>query len=211
MSLENILLSVPGILLGITVHEFAHGWVADRFGDPTPALAGRLTLNPLKHLDPIGALMLFIFRFGWAKPVPINPYNFREPKKAMIWVSLAGSLSNFVTAAFFGLVVRMLFLFPSAYTRPLFLMLIFVVLYNIILGIFNLIPIPPLDGSKILFTLAGEESEWAYFLQRYGMMILIGVIALGGVTGINLIWIIIGPLFRLLSIIFLGYDISPFI
>ncbi len=208
--LKSLILSIPGILLGITVHEFFHGYTAYKLGDPTPKIAGRLTLNPFKHLDIIGTIMLLFFRFGWAKPVPVNPYNFKNPKTGIIYVSLAGPLSNIATAALFGVITRitMAFLYTE-WIKPLVMIFILVVLYNIILGLFNLLPFPPLDGSKILFSIVGEN-EFTLFLQRYGFFILIGLILLGGFTGINLLWWIIGPFFKVLSMLFLGYDISNF-
>jgi len=208
--LKYIILSVPGILLGITVHEFSHGYVAYKLGDSTPLLAGRLSLNPFKHLDLLGTLMLFIFRFGWAKPVPINPYNFKNPRQGVIYVSLAGPLSNIAVAGIFGIFTRLLTIFlKESWATPLIVIFIFVVMYNILLGLFNLIPIPPLDGSKILFAFTGE-SRVTHFLHRYGFLILIILLVSGSFTGINLIWILIGPFFKLFSILFLGYDISSF-
>ena len=142
-----MLISVPILLVVITIHEFAHAKVADILGDPTPRLAGRLTLNPLSHIDPIGLLMLFLVRFGWAKPVPINPYNFRDPRRGTIYVSLAGPFSNF----FFAWIIAILYkTLPLPYNSTLSMMFSYAIWISLALGVFNLIPVPPLDGSKVL-------------------------------------------------------------
>ena len=109
----QFLIIAPPILFALTVHEYAHGWVALKFGDPTAKMAGRLTLNPLSHLDPIGTIMLFLIHLGWAKPVPVNPYYFRDPRRDMMWVSFAGPGANILAAFGFGLIIRFLNLFPA--------------------------------------------------------------------------------------------------
>ncbi len=172
------------LLFSIIIHEIAHGSVAYSLGDHTAKNEGRLTLNPLKHLDPFGSvilpLLLFITRspvlFGYAKPVPINPYNFRDQKWGSLKVAAAGPAANFSIAIIFGLLVRFLNL-PESFSN----FFIIITFYNILLGLFNLVPIPPLDGSHILFTLLPEK--WAntkIFLQRYGFFILIFFIFFGG-------------------------------
>lgn len=170
--------------MAITVHEFSHGWVADKLGDNTARLAGRLTLNPLKHLDPMGTLVFVVTRLiGWAKPVPVNPHNLNNPQRDMLWVSLAGPGSNMLLAIgsailFHGLKGMSLsnplsvYLFP-----PLFQMAMISVSINVALAIFNLIPIPPLDGSKILMGLLPPKQAVSYArLEPYGFIILIVLI-----------------------------------
>lgn len=170
------------LIFSVILHECAHGLVAERCGDPTARQAGRITLNPIPHLDPIGSIFLpgimilmnlvtgSGFIFGWAKPVPINPYNLNDPKRDMMWIGLAGPATNFAVALFLALVFRLLAISASLGATILF----YGVAINLILGFFNLIPIPPLDGSRILSGLLPEK--YAYKLSRiepFGFMILI--------------------------------------
>jgi len=177
--LGDLLLSVPAVLWAITFHEFCHGYVAFRLGDPTAERAGRLTLNPLAHLDPIGAIMLLIFRFGWAKPVPVEPRYFKKPARDMALVSVAGAAGNFMTAAACGVIVRLIpgpFMTIPALGRFAVLM----VLINLGLGVFNLIPVPPLDGSKLLYLVLPPKWLQGYFwLERYGFFVLIILLMTG--------------------------------
>jgi Zn-dependent protease len=167
-----VLLSVP-LLYSIVLHELAHGWVAARMGDPTAQRLGRLTLNPLKHLDPIGTLLLFVFGFGWAKPVPVDVRNFREPRKGFILVSAAGIVVNTMLAFLALLVLRLAAPQSSALTAFLYIL----AQVNLTLAAFNLIPIPPLDGSKILMGfLSGRLLHLMLHLERYGFIILIGLL-----------------------------------
>ncbi|MDD4364179.1 MAG: site-2 protease family protein [Synergistales bacterium] len=177
--ITQLLLSLPAVLWAITFHEFCHGYVAYRLGDPTPRLRGRLTLNPLAHLDPIGALMLLLFRFGWAKPVPIDTRYFRKPKRDLVLVSLAGAGGNLATAILCGLIVRLVpYPFVNNYALGLFIQLM--ILINIGLAVFNLLPIPPLDGSKLLYVfLPGRWLQGFFWLERYGMFVLMALLALG--------------------------------
>ncbi len=204
--LRGVVLSAPAILFGLTIHEFSHGYVAWRLGDPTARALGRLTLNPLKHLDPIGTVALFLFRFGWAKPVPIDPTYFRHPDRDMALSSLAGPASNLLTAGIAGLLVRVLVLlgatgFPVA-------LLEYFVLFNLILCFFNLVPIPPLDGSRLVYYFLPAPLAARYArLERYGFMILIGVIFIGRVLGLSLIWLYLGPLVRFFSVVFSGQSL----
>jgi Zn-dependent protease len=170
------LLAIP-LLFSIIIHEVAHGWVAYRMGDPTAKWSGRLTLNPLKHLDPIGTLMLFLAGFGWAKPVPVNFNNISDRRKGLIFVSSAGIVAN-ILFAFFALLLTRLFSTPSSMvaTRLVY----YVVQINITLAALNLIPIPPLDGSKILMGFVSQRTQ--FFLTRlepYGFFIIIGFLYLG--------------------------------
>jgi len=175
------------LLFSIVIHEVSHGAVALYLGDPTAKYAGRLTLNPIKHLDPIGSVILPLFLilmaklmgggiiFGWAKPVPINPYNFRDQKYGSAKVALAGPGSNLAIALVFGLALRF---FPAIATIPgLPLMFSYIVYINILLAVFNLLPVPPLDGSHILFTFLPPGMEnIKIFLSQFGLFILLFII-----------------------------------
>ncbi|MEW6173335.1 MAG: site-2 protease family protein [Bacillota bacterium] len=180
---------VIAFVVGITFHEFAHGWAADKIGDPTARYAGRLTLNPLAHVDPVGtilvpALLLFSgsrFVFGWAKPVPINPYNFRDRRRGLILVSLAGPLANIAVAVLATLLLR----FWGVGVPNLDYILVEVILINIFLAIFNLIPVPPLDGSKVLAGLIPGRQEWLVWLEQYGMLVLLLLIFTGAISWIG--------------------------
>ena len=171
-----ILLAIP-LLYSIIFHELAHGWVAYRMGDPTAKSLGRLSLNPLKHLDPIGTVMLFIFGFGWAKPVPVNFNNLRDTRKGLILVSSAGITANMILAFLAFFLLRLLSSAPSGVLATL---LFYLAQINIILASFNLIPIPPLDGSKILMGFVPERFQ--YYLSRlepFGLFIIIGLLYIG--------------------------------
>ena len=208
----EILWSLPAVLIAITVHEYAHGFAAYYYGDSTAKLAGRLTLNPLAHLDPVGTLMLLLFRIGWAKPVPINYGNLRDPKKDIIKVSFAGPCSNILVAFLFAMFLRLNdFLLQSifinsfqnlpnlfiTFIRGWFVFLQTGVIINLILAIFNLIPIPPLDGHHILLGLLPPKwaRQYARLKQPYGMIILLLLIWTGFVG--NMIFPIAYYLFRL--------------
>jgi Zn-dependent protease len=204
MDARALIISVPAILFGLTIHEFMHGYVAYKLGDPTAKLAGRLTLNPLSHLDLIGTISLFLFRIGWAKPVPINPYNFSDIKKGVILTSLAGPLTNFLSALFFGIGYRLIN--PSSFFLD-YLLRSFV-LYNLILAFFNLLPIPPLDGSKIfMYILPYKYREYYMEVESYGFYILIGLIFIGSLIGIPILWGIISPFINFFYQIFTGRTI----
>ncbi|RLA82956.1 MAG: site-2 protease family protein [Deltaproteobacteria bacterium] len=191
-TLQQIVLMVVPVLGAVTVHEFAHGWVANRLGDPTPRFSGRLTLNPLKHLDPIGTLVFFLTRtIGWARPVPINPFNFRDPRRGMTLVALAGPASNVLLAALCALAYRILISFgPTGglpgVLLPLGFMLRIGVVVNLGLALFNLIPVPPLDGSRILMGLLPRRKALAFArIEPYGFLILLMLI-FGGVIRVVL-------------------------
>jgi len=174
------LFRIVALLVAITVHEFSHGKVADLLGDSTARNSGRLSLNPIRHLDPLGSLMVILVGFGWAKPVPVNPSNFRNPQRDMMYVGLAGPLANFATAFIFGLPIRM-GLFP--HQTILSGVIETIVWINTALGVFNLLPIPPLDGSNVLAAFLPRRvlpSYWAW--ERYGILVLFLVIfVFGGV------------------------------
>jgi Zn-dependent protease len=201
MDISTWIIKIPVLLFSITLHEYAHGRMALFFGDPTAKMQGRLTLNPLPHIDPFGALCLFLFNFGWAKPVPVDPRYFKNPRKEIIFMSLAGPAANLMLAALAGLALR-LFMFPSEIYQ---LTLFYLLFMNIGLGLFNLIPLPPLDGSHILENLLPLKASMKYReIGRYGPFILIGIIMLDNFahTGI-LSHILIGPM-RFLAGFFSG-------
>lgn len=169
------------ILLTITVHEYAHGKAAELFGDPTPRMSGRLTLNPLAHIDPIGLLMLVFVRFGWAKPVPINPNYFRDPEKDMALVALAGPITNFAAAVILSLIFRIIHLPVSEFGYFISNVFQYAVWINIALGLFNLIPVPPLDGSRLLRALLPYEGQvFVDRMEPYGFFVLIFLILFPG-------------------------------
>lgn len=162
--------SLPGLLVAIVFHELAHGLTAYALGDDTAKREGRLTLNPLKHIDPIGFLAMLIFKFGWAKPVPINPLNFKKRKRDTILVSLAGPISNFFLAILVVIILKSNIVRNYLLTQ----MLVITLWYNIMLGIFNLLPFPPLDGSKIVASLLPDRIEYFFYrYERYFYIILI--------------------------------------
>jgi Zn-dependent protease len=186
--LQTILLLTPSILLALTAHECAHAWVALRLGDPTAMLLGRVTLNPFKHLDPIGTLAFFLTgMFGWAKPVPVNARYFKDPGKSLMLVSLAGPATNIFLAAFFAIIYK-IFLAgghqiggpaPGIFT-PLFKMVEISIWLNVALAVFNLIPIPPLDGSKVLQNLLPPDKALAFSrVEPYGFMLLMVLLMTG--------------------------------
>lgn len=180
LALQNplafILIAIP-LLYSIILHELAHGWVAYQMGDPTARQAGRLSLNPLKHLDPIGTIMLFIFGFGWARPVPVDFNRLRDRHGAMIAVAAAGITANMLVAFTAMLLDRLLTPSPSGLLGAL---LYYVAHINIILAAFNLIPLPPLDGSKILMGFVSPRVQNAMLrIEPYGFFILIGLLYAG--------------------------------
>ena len=185
MGLLNLLIKNPlgffiialPLLYAVIFHELAHGWVAYRMGDPTAKFMGRLTINPLKHLDPMGTLMLFLFGFGWAKPVPVNLNYLRDRRLGMILVSAAGVVTNMLLAFFALFLYRLLSPEPTGIAAQL---LYYFARINIILAAFNLIPLPPLDGSKILMGFAPQSVQKSLAgLERYGLLIIIALLYLG--------------------------------
>jgi len=187
MAIVELILVIIIFLFSVVLHEVSHGWVAYALGDPTAKYAKRLTLNPLRHLDPVGSILLpgilILMKlfggggiiFGWAKPVPINPYNFKDQRYGSAKVAAAGPLANISLALIFGLALRFL---PMIYNiRGLSLIFLYIVQINLILAIFNLLPVPPLDGSHILFTFLPKSAQkLKIFLTRHGLLILIFVI-----------------------------------
>ena len=170
---------VISLLVALTVHEYSHARVALSYGDPTAKGQGRLTLNPISHLDPIGTLMILIAGFGWARPVPINPMRFRDLRKGLLWVSLAGPISNFILA-FISLLIYILAFNYGVRSDFFQVLMLTMVQLNMVLGIFNLIPLPPLDGSKILQTFLPPAALRSYQqIEPYAPIILILLIVTG--------------------------------
>lgn len=181
-NLQALLFVAPVTLLAIICHECAHGFVSYKLGDPTAKNAGRLTLNPFKHLDPIGTLCMLFFHVGWAKPVPINPMYYRDRKKGIIYVSLAGPVANFLLAFVSLFIEGLLMRFGSPASSLIWVLCqlcYYSAVINIGLGLFNLIPIPPLDGSKIIGELSGRISEIYWRYRRYWRIILVVCVVTG--------------------------------
>jgi len=215
LDLRSILLFAPGFILGLTFHEVAHGWVADKLGDPTARQAGRLTLNPLAHLDPLGSLMLIFAGFGWARPVPVNPLNLSNPRRDMLWVGLAGPVANLLFALGLGLFFQ-LFL-KGQFERELLgssiltLVVLMGVRINVVLAIFNLLPVPPLDGSRILAGLVPASWTTGYEeFERVGPWILLGLILLGNFAGVPVFHYLIEPFASPITKLLLGFGGSGF-
>ena len=212
MNLATLLLLAPPILIALTFHECAHAYTAYRRGDDTARQLGRLSLNPLRHLDPLGTIMIFLVHFGWAKPVPVNPLRLKNPRKDMLWIAAAGPISNMVLALVSGLVLRTFFAIegaPDVHTGrpigPLFFMVMMSLQINLALAIFNILPIAPLDGSKILSgLLPAGFAGLIGVLERYGPFILIGLIIVGRTTDVSILGGLIWPFVDFFSKIFAG-------
>jgi len=181
----ELLLYLPGLLIGLSVHEFAHAWVAYIYGDSTGKMLGRVTLNPVAHVDPFGLICLLLFRFGWGKPVPVNPRLFRKPREASIAVALAGIAANLMVIIFTALVYGFLLrVAPALVSGVLRTILMGIILYNAGYAVFNLLPLPPLDGSKALTMILPYDlaRTYAALSDQVGMMILM-VLSLSGILG----------------------------
>ncbi len=198
-------------MLAITVHEFSHGYVAYRMGDSTAKDMGRLSFNPLVHLDLFGVLALLFIGFGWAKPVPVNPYNLANPRRDNLWIALAGPASNFITAFIFGMLFRLLgpLLVHSEMGQIILTMIFLAVWINLILTIFNLLPIPPLDGFHILEGLVSYETYMKLqVFKSMGSMILLGLIILSSFTGAGFFRIIFNPFLAIFGSLFTGQNLA---
>ena len=211
MKLEYLALSAPAFLLAITVHECAHAWMANRMGDPTARNMGRLTLNPLPHLDLFGTIAMLVLGFGWAKPVMVNPQNLKNPRQDNLWISLAGPASNIASALILGFLFRVgeQFLGDSRTGELFLLMLLLAVRLNIILAIFNLLPIPPLDGYHVLEGLVSNETyRKLQGVERAGSMILLGLVLLSSFAKINIFGTIFNPFLALFGTLFAGQNLA---
>ena len=210
MEIRTLLLIAPAILVALTFHEFAHAYVANRYGDDTAKRSGRLTLNPLRHLDPLGTIMIFLVHFGWAKPVPVNPNNLRNPKKDMLWISAAGPVANMILALISGILIRVFLASTGTYEQHSILgfiiyMVVMSLQINLALAIFNILPIAPLDGSKILAgLLPASFGGIIHTAERYGPFVLLGLIILGRATGISILGGLIWPFVKFFSKLFAG-------
>ncbi len=191
------------LIFSVVIHEVSHGAVAYALGDPTAKNAGRLTLNPIPHVDFVGSILLPIItggRFGWAKPVPYNPYNLRNQKWGPLMVGVAGPISNILIAVFFGLFMRFSAASATIVNSPLFFISAMIVVLNLQLALFNLIPIPPLDGSKVF--LAVIPYTWhdaANFLEQYGLFVLLILVFIFPGVLLNIIIPIVAFLFHLIT------------
>ncbi len=194
------LILAGGLILSLTVHEFCHALAADKLGDPTPRSQGRLTLNPLAHLDPMGTLALFLVGFGWGKPVQFDPYNLKNPVREAALIAIAGPISNFVMAIGFSLLLR----FGIVGDNLLGFAVQQVVLINLVLGIFNFVPVAPLDGSKIILAILPKELAYEYeaFMHQFGFYILLALI-FPWYQGMSPISFLINPVIQLAAQILL--------
>jgi Zn-dependent protease len=203
--IQSLIVAVPGFLIAITVHEFAHGYVAYRFGDPTAKMQGRLTFNPISHLDPFGTVALLLTQMiGWAKPVPVDPRYLQNPRRDMLWISLAGPAANLITATLLAAMLHIIILIygipvlkNSYFLKPFLIMLTMAVQINVGLGIFNLLPVPPLDGAKILAGMVSREfAHKLESIEPYGMIVMLLLIISGMVN-----YIVVPPIRMIVNIL----------
>lgn len=206
--IQKIAVYALPVTFAITVHEAAHGYVARHFGDMTAAAAGRISLNPLRHIDPLGTVLVPLLTlwaggilFGWAKPVPVNFGRLRQPKRDMLWVAAAGPGSNLVMAILWALVYKTAPGLPDSMALPLALMAQAGIMINVVLMVLNLLPLPPLDGGRIAVSLLPQPYAWRFaHIERYGFFILMGLL-FTGILG-KMMWPLIEGATRLLSLIF---------
>ena len=203
---QIIVLLIPALVFSLSFHEFAHAWMAYRLGDSTAARMGRLTLNPMSHLDPIGSLALLLMGFGWAKPVPVDPRYLKNPRQDMVKVAAAGPISNIILAIIAAFVLRLLFDTDLLSNSVKTFFIIFMQI-NITLAVFNLLPVSPLDGSQILSPFLekqfGPDIVWK--MQVYGPRVLFFIIIFSMVTDIHIFSFIITPIFNLFILIFFNF------
>ncbi|GJM15182.1 MAG: site-2 protease family protein [Thermodesulfobacteriota bacterium] len=206
-----IIIQAPVILLSLTVHEYFHGWTANKLGDPTAKNLGRLTLNPIAHLDVLGTILMFVVGFGWAKPVPIDARNFKEPRKGTLLVAIAGPLSNLATAVVAGIILQPMIpkvltgeIAPGSIDSLIVIILALAMVYGIALAVFNMIPIPPLDGSRVMYAILPDKYLYPYSrFEPYGVIFLFGLFIFGG----GIFRYLLYPL-SYISLLFSGYDFS---
>ena len=205
LSAYLIIFEIIVLIFSIIIHEISHGYVAELLGDPTARLQGRLTLNPLKHIDPVGSILVPLvtfftagFAFGWAKPVPFNPYNLKNRRSGELLIALAGPFSNFLIAFVFGMIIR----FGLGTSQVFFQLCAYIVLINLSLGVFNLIPFPPLDGSKIIFVFFPQNPRWMQIrrnIEQYSIFLLLILVIF--------LWSYITPIIPALFVIFTGFQL----
>jgi len=208
MLTPEFIIRIPAILIALTLHELSHGYAAYRLGDTTARDRGRLTLNPLAHLDLLGTIMLLTGLFGWAKPVPVNPYNLRNPKRDLMLISAAGPLSNIIQALCCGFIIRAIFAFTqngltlgettlTPMTKYLLMFLILAFWINCGLAFFNLLPLYPLDGSKILAWFLPDRYVDGYMrATRYAMPLIFGLVIIGALLKISILSTVLNPIFK---------------
>ncbi len=209
LPVEVLILLIPILLFSLCFHEFSHAYSAFKLGDNTAERMGRLTLHPLSHLDLMGSLMILFVGFGWAKPVPVNPYNLSNPRRDMMIVAAAGPLSNLLLAliggVFFRIITNTSLLLNLSNSEIIIQITYYFIYINIALAIFNLIPIPPLDGSQIFSTIIGKSNpELVKHLNSYGPQVLFGLIIMGYLTGISVFSMILSPFISIFLFIFAG-------
>ena len=201
---ETLVLLIPTLMFALSFHEFAHAWMAYKCGDNTAARMGRLTLNPLAHLDLFGSIMILFVGFGWAKPVPVDPRSLNQPRVDMMKVAAAGPISNLLLALIGGIVFRIFNSVPLL-SGNMILMIYYFTSINISLAIFNLIPVSPLDGSQIFSGyLIKKNPQLALKIQSYGPQVLFGLILFGYITGFSIIWFVMKPFVSFFMYLFAG-------
>ena len=205
LPIEVLVILLPILIFSLCFHEFSHGYIAYKLGDHTAARNGRLTLNPLAHLDPIGSLMILFVGFGWAKPVPVNPVNFSNPRVDMMKVAFAGPASNLILAFTGGLIMRLIN-FIGIMQSEMFIQTLYLFIFiNISLAVFNMIPVAPLDGSQIFGNMISKTNpELAWKLQMYGPKILMGIILIGMVTPFSILGFLMMPFVKMFMYLFTG-------
>ena len=191
-------------MFALSFHEFAHAWMASKCGDNTAARMGRLTLNPMAHLDVMGSMMILFVGFGWAKPVPVDGRNLENPRVDMMKVAAAGPLSNLLLAMLSGMVFRLLN-GTGLLSESIYLLILYFTQINIALAVFNLIPVAPLDGSQIFAAyLMRKNPQLAWKIQSYGPQVLFGLILFGYITGFSILWLFMRPFVNFFMLLFLG-------
>ncbi len=204
---EALVLLIPTLMFALSFHEFAHAWMAGKCGDTTAARMGRLSLNPMAHLDMMGSLMILFVGFGWAKPVPVDTRFLQNPRTDMMKVAAAGPVANLILALIGGLILRFLN-GTGLLTESIFVLLLYFTRINIALAVFNMIPVAPLDGSQIFSGwLMKTNPQLAWKIQSYGPQVLFGLILFGYITGFSIIWLVMEPFVSFFMMIFSGISI----